>query len=82
MHKTVSGLPGKDNTCLFPAKTHKNRRKTQNIFVPYLTQRVRFTNYSGGNHIGAVTYVLVKNPTTGYGIFIENMQDAAAGGGV
>lgn len=28
--------------------------------------------------VGAVTHVLVSNPTTGYGIFIENMLDAAA----
>ena len=27
--------------------------------------------------IGAVTHVLVNDPTTGYGIFIENMLDAA-----
>ena len=31
-----------------------------------------------GKLIGAVTHVLVKDPTTGYGIFIENMLDAAA----
>ena len=28
--------------------------------------------------IGAVTHVLVNDPATGYGIFIENMLDAAA----
>ena len=28
--------------------------------------------------IGAVTHVLVNDPTMGYGIFIENMLDAAA----
>jgi stage IV sporulation protein B len=28
--------------------------------------------------IGAVTHILVNDPTTGYGIFIENMLDAAA----
>ncbi len=28
--------------------------------------------------VGAVTHVLVNDPTTGYGIFIENMLDAAA----
>ena len=28
--------------------------------------------------IGAVTHVLVNDPTTGYGIFIENMLAAAA----
>lgn len=31
-----------------------------------------------GTLIGAVTHVLVNDPTTGYGIFIENMLDAAA----
>ena len=31
-----------------------------------------------GKFIGAVTHVLVNDPTTGYGIFIENMLDAAA----
>ena len=31
-----------------------------------------------GKIIGAVTHVLVNQPDTGYGIFIENMQDAAS----
>lgn len=31
-----------------------------------------------GKLIGAVTHVLVNDPTTGYGIFIKNMLDAAA----
>jgi len=31
-----------------------------------------------GKIIGAVTHVLVNDPTTGYGIFIENMLDAAS----
>ena len=31
-----------------------------------------------GKLLGAVTHVLVNDPTTGYGIFIENMLDAAA----
>lgn len=31
-----------------------------------------------GKLIGAVTHVLVQDPTTGYGILIENMLDAAA----
>ncbi|MBQ5607483.1 MAG: hypothetical protein IIU86_00465, partial [Oscillospiraceae bacterium] len=31
-----------------------------------------------GKIIGAVTHVLVDDPTTGYGIFIENMLNAAA----
>ena len=31
-----------------------------------------------GKLVGAVTHVLVNDPTTGYGIFIENILDAAA----
>ena len=31
-----------------------------------------------GKLVGAVTHVLVNFPDTGYGIFIENMLDAAA----
>jgi stage IV sporulation protein B len=31
-----------------------------------------------GKLVGAVTHVLVNDPTCGYGIFIENMLDAAA----
>ena len=30
-----------------------------------------------GKLIGAVTHVLINDPTTGYGIFIENMLNAA-----
>ena len=30
-----------------------------------------------GKIVGAVTHVLVNDPTRGYGIFIENMLDAA-----
>ena len=30
-----------------------------------------------GKLIGAVTHVLVNDPTSGYGIFIENMLEAA-----
>ena len=31
-----------------------------------------------GKLVGAVTHILVNDPTIGYGIFIENMLDAAA----
>ena len=31
-----------------------------------------------GKLVGAVTHVLVNDPTTGYGIFFENMLGAAA----
>jgi len=30
-----------------------------------------------GKLVGAVTHVLINDPTTGYGIFIENMLTAA-----
>ena len=30
-----------------------------------------------GKLVGAVTHVLINDPTTGYGIFIENMMNAA-----
>ena len=30
-----------------------------------------------GKLVGAVTHVLVNDPTRGYGIFIENMLDAS-----
>ncbi len=29
-----------------------------------------------GKLVGAVTHVLINDPTTGYGIFIENMLNA------
>ena len=31
-----------------------------------------------GTLVGAVTHVLVNDPSMGYGIFVENMLDAAA----
>jgi len=31
----------------------------------------------GGKLVGAMTHVLVNDPMLGYGIFIENMLDAA-----
>ena len=31
-----------------------------------------------GRLVGAVTHVLVNDPTVGYGIYIQNMLDAAA----
>ena len=33
-----------------------------------------------GRIVGAVTHVLINDPTRGYGIFIENMLEAAGGG--
>ena len=41
-------------------------------------QSARSPIIQDGKLVGAVTHVLVNDPTTGYGIFIENMLDAAA----
>ena len=45
---------------------------------PLLTTRLSGSPIiQDGKLIGAVTHVLVANPTEGYGIFIENMLNAA-----
>jgi stage IV sporulation protein B len=36
-----------------------------------------FPIIQNGKLVGAVTHVLINDPTTGYGIFIENMLNAA-----
>ena len=52
-------------------------RNTQ-FFYSYIDTRVSGSPIiQDGKLIGAVTHVLVNDPTTGYGIFIENMLDAA-----
>ena len=65
-------------TCLLPAKTHKNRRKNTKFLCPLLDISVSGSPIiQDGKLVGAVTHVLVNDPTTGYGIFIENMLEAA-----
>ena len=45
---------------------------------PYLTTLVSGSPIiQDGKLVGAVTHVMVANPTEGYGIFIENMLDSA-----
>ena len=62
-----------------PAKAHKNCAKNTNFFCPLLDISVSGTPIiQDGKLVGAVTHVLVNDPTTGYGIFIENMLDAVA----
>ena len=39
--------------------------------------RERQSDHSGWKIVGAVTRALINDPTKGYGIFIENMLDAA-----
>jgi stage IV sporulation protein B len=66
-------------TCILPATAHKNRAKNTKFFCPLLDISVSGSPIiQDGKLVGAVTHVLVNDPTTGYGIFIENMLDAAA----
>ena len=47
--------------------------------LPLMTiTRERQSDYTGRKAGGAVTHVLVNDPQTGYGIFIENMLEAAS----
>jgi hypothetical protein len=65
-------------TCRLPIKTHKTEEKHK-FLCPLLDTEVSGSPIiQDGKLVGAVTHVLVNDPTTGYGIFIENMLDAAA----
>ena len=45
---------------------------------PFLTTLVSGSPIiQNGKLVGAVTHVLINDPTTGYGIFIENMLNAS-----
>ena len=59
---------------------NKRCRHNQNIVkmrCPYLTTLVSGSPIiQNGKLIGAVTHVLISEPTKGYGIFIENMLNA------
>ena len=62
-------------SCIFGIK----RNFSANFFCPLLDISVSGSPIiQDGKLVGAVTHVLVNDPTTGYGIFIENMLDAAA----
>ena len=67
-----------DDSLIFYTK----RQNSQNFvekFCPTLDTLVSGSPIiQDGKLVGAVTHVLVNDPTTGYGIFIENMLDAAA----
>ena len=52
--------------------------KFKKICCPILTSIVSGSPIiQDGKLVGAVTHVLVNDPTRGYGIFIDNMLDAA-----
>ena len=60
-------------------KKRKNSRKFVEKFCPTLDTHVSGAPIiQDGKLVGAVTHLLVNDPTTGYGIFIENMLEAAA----
>ena len=71
---------------VYPATRENGRNMLIRITDPHLLETTGgiVQGMSGspiiqdGKLIGAVTHVLVNDPTTGYGIFIENMLDAAA----
>lgn len=71
---------------LYPAQGNSGRNILLRVTDPALLEQTGgiVQGMSGspiiqdGKLIGAVTHVLVSDPTTGYGIFIETMLDAAA----
>lgn len=71
---------------IYPEKRHEGRNMLIRVTDPALLEATGgiVQGMSGspiiqnGKLVGAVTHVLVNDPTTGYGIFIENMLDAAA----
>ena len=56
--------------CVFPSEC--------TVFCSYIDISVSGSPIiQNGKLVGAVIHVLVNDPTRGYGIFIENMLDAA-----
>ena len=52
----------------------------KNMCCPYLTTLLSGSPViQNGKLIGAITHVLVDDPTTGYAIFAENMLETAQG---
>ena len=62
----------------FLNKQCRNSQQFVKMCCPLLTTLVSGSPIiQNGKLIGAVTHVLVADPTEGYGIFIENMLNAA-----
>ena len=62
----------------FLNKQCRNGQKIAKMCCPFLTTLVSGSPIiQDGKLVGAVTHVLIANPTEGYGIFIENMLNAA-----
>ena len=59
-------------------RTYVERPGAQSLLLPIVQGMSGSPILQDGKLVGAVTHVLVNDPTRGYGIFIENMLDAAA----
>ena len=90
IRSTVSGKEVREYSVeilkIYPEKRQEGRNMLIRVTDPTLLETTGgiVQGMSGspilqdGKLIGAVTHVLVNDPTMGYGIFIENMLDAAA----
>ena len=90
IRSTVCGKEVRDYSVeilkLYPEKRQEGRNMLIKVTDPALLEATGgiVQGMSGspiiqdGKLVGAVTHVLVNDPTTGYGIFIENMLEAAA----
>lgn len=66
-----------DDSLIFYTK-HQNSQKFVEKLCPILDTHVSGSPIcQNGKIVGAVTHVLVNDPTRGYGILIENMLEAA-----
>ncbi len=67
-----------ENSTSFTIETKHILKKNAKNGCPILDTLVSGSPIlQNGRIVGAVTHVLVNDPTTGYGIFIENMLEAA-----
>ena len=65
---------------VFLNKQCRNGQIIVKMCCPFLTTLVSGSPIiQDGKLVGAVTHVMVADPTEGYGIFIENMLNAAQG---
>ena len=91
IYTTVEGKTPEYYTCKVKFNSDNSGEKTQNMVVTVTDKRLIektggiVQGMSGspllqnGKLIGAVTHVLVDDPTKGYGIFAENMLETAQG---
>ena len=76
----VPGVLLRCPVCALPSVRLRCTPTAVTRFPPFLCYRQRSGRspiIQDGKLVGAVTHVLVNDPTMGYGIFIENMLNAA-----